>query len=310
MAVGRSGSRRMCNALGVLCAGVLLAVPFAAAQENASELPEKKAAPDLRTEGSATYPAAKGPAKPPPEPTEAERVKLDTDPLLGFRNIEDDAPLRSADQNEDEHRAYNYTLAHAHKIPVEVLARHSEPVRFANLVKPIRQDYLRELIHVEGRLARLSEMRATKFLQETEKVQKLYEGWLFPHDEEFPVSIVFTELPEGLKPGHKLENVFVSFDGYFFKLMHYETGEKIAPNRYERRKAPLLLGHSPRLLPAPQEESGMSFADLVPLIIALVLGVVGVAVGLTLWFRRGDRAVRDTLAQTQSTNPFQSPAVD
>jgi hypothetical protein len=305
MSLDRSGLWWMRLGVGVLCAGVLLAVPFAAAQESPSRPTDDKHPPYLKKEGSVEYPAAKGPAKPPPEPTEAERVKLDTDPLLGFRNIEDDAPLRSADQNEDEHHAYNYTLAHAHKIPVDVLARHSEPVRFANLVKPIHQDYLRELIHVEGRLARLSEMKATKFLQETEKVQKLFEGWLFPQDEEFPVAIVFTELPEGLKPGHKLENVFVSFDGYFFKLMHYETGEKLAPNKYEWRRAPLLLGHSPRLVPPPKEETGMSFADLVPLIIALLLGVVGVAVGLTLWFRRGDRAVRDTLAQTQPTNPFQ-----
>jgi hypothetical protein len=305
MSLGRSRLRWMRLGLGVLCAGVLLAVPIAAAQQNPSEPTGNKDSPNLKKEGSVEYPAAKGPAKPPPEPTEAERVKLDTDALLGFRHIEDDAPLRTADQNEDEHRAYNYTLAHAHKIPVEVLARHSEPVRFASLVKPIHQDYLRELIHVEGRLARLSEMKATKFLQETEKVQKLYEGWLFPHDEEFPVCIVFTELPKGLKLGHKLENVWVSFDGYFFKLMHYETGEKIAPNKYEWRKAPLLLGHSPQLQPPPKQETGMSFGDLVPLIIALLLGVVGVALGLTLWFRRGDRAVRDTLAQAQSTNPFQ-----
>jgi hypothetical protein len=305
MSSGRAGLRWMRLSLGVLCAGVLLAVPFAAAQKNASEPTDNKNSPYLKKEGSVAYPAPKGPAKPPPEPTEAERVRLDTDPLLGFRNIEDDAPPRSADQNEDEHRAFNYTLAHAHKIPVEVLARHSQPVELANLIYPIHQDYLRELIHVEGRLVRLSEMKPTSFLRETEKVQTLYEGWLIPHGEEYPVCIVFTELPNGLKPGRKLDNVWASFDGYFFKLIHYETGEKIGPNRYQARKAPWLLGHSPQLQPPPPEETGMSFADLVPLIIALLLGVVGVALGLTLWFRRGDRAVRDTLAQAQSTNPFQ-----
>jgi hypothetical protein len=309
MSLGRSGLRwmRLGLGLGVLCAGVLLAVPFAAAQQNPSEPTGNKDSPNLKKEGSVEYPAAKGPAKPPPEPTEAERVKLDTDALLGFRHIEDDAPLRTADQNEDEHRAYNYTLAHAHKIPVEVLARHSlEEVPFANLIKPIRQDYLRKLIHVEGRLLRLRPMEPTESLQREDKIEKLYEGWLIPKDEQFPVCIVFTELPADLrlsKPKEILDQ-WVSFDGYFFKLLQYETGEKIGPNKYVWRKAPLLLGHSPQLQ-SPEQETGMSFGDLVPLIIALLLGVVGVALGLTLWFRRGDRAVRDTLAQAQSTNPFQ-----
>ncbi|MGR5411094.1 hypothetical protein ACP3VV_20065, partial [Vibrio sp. PNB22_8_2] len=71
--------------------------------------------------------------------------------------------------------------------------------------------------------------------------------------------ILFTELPEGIRPGRKLENTWVSFDGYYFKLIRYETAEEVAKGKFQWRRAPLLIGHRPTPMPAPEHTSALSF---------------------------------------------------
>lgn len=310
---GRSGLRRGGIALGAL----LLVWAAAAAGESPAESPPAKAekvevAPTERPPQAEGTPVPKGdrkPQEPTPEPSEADRVKIDPDPLLGYTHIEDEAPLRSEEQNEDEHKAYNYTIAKAHKIAPDVLARNSRPVPFANLIKPVHKDYLLDLIHVEGRLARLEELKSTSFLRESEGIKKLYEGWLFPKGEQFPVCILFTELPEGLRPALKLENTWAAFDGYYFKLMHYESGEEKSPGKNVWRKAPLLIGHTiQQQKPPAEEDSGLSFGSMMTLLVVGLSVIIAVALGLSVWFRRGDRRVQEQVRQTQyQNNPFQSP---
>ena len=289
---------------------MIAAVGFAQEPPTPGAAPKSEGTPvpkvDPKSEGTPVPDPGKGPAVPPPELEEAEQVRIDPE-LPWFSFVEDDAPLRSADENEDEHMAYNYTVAHARRHSLEALARHSKKeVPFANMIKKIHVDYLRELIRVEGRLARLEPMKSTKFLAETEKVKQLYEGWLFPKDEQFPVCILFSELPEGLKPGIRLDNVWVKFDGYFFKLLHYETAEQLK-GKNQWRRAPLLIGRSPVKMAPPADESFLSFSNaLVPAVVVVIVIVVFSAVFLSVRYRRGDRVVRRQVEQSKyQNNPFQ-----
>ncbi|HEY8503620.1 MAG TPA: hypothetical protein VIL46_03505, partial [Gemmataceae bacterium] len=223
-------------------AGLALA---AAAQQpgpaDQSQHPEPAVPPESR--------AARG-----PELSPAERVRLDAD-LPWFRSVEDEAPLRGEAENPGEYQAYNYVLAFADRLDPALMAGHSlKGVPYGNLVEPVRQDYQFKLIRVEGWLRRLESIGPTKQLERADKIPTLYEGWIFPKEVFHPVAAVFTRLPEGIEPGRgpgREVNHYVAFDGYFFKVLHYKTGEHLGQGKYRWRKAPLLLGKMPIPLPPP-----------------------------------------------------------
>jgi hypothetical protein len=249
-----------------------------------------------------------------PKVSEADQVKLPTDLYECFHRVDDEAPLKNEIENEFEHQAYCLTLIYAHRIPLDVLARQSlKEVPFANLVRDhIRRSYRNELIHVEGKLVRIRPLiKPPQMVKGDIKVKEIYEGWLFPKDDPnfSPITIVFTELPPELKIGDNL-NYWVTFDGYYFKLMEYESQLKRASGSNIRKLAPLLLGHSPQIAPAPESTSWLSFPETFVPIVILVIGVILMTTfGLTMWFRRGDRQVRSQITHIQSsTNPFENPS--
>ena len=49
---------------------------------------------------------------------------------------------------------------------------------FENLFHDIRQDYLRELVHIDGTLMLVLPMRPTKALTELDGIENLYEAWV------------------------------------------------------------------------------------------------------------------------------------
>jgi hypothetical protein len=244
--------------------------------------------------------------EPSPEPSEADQVAL-FKTLPSFKYVEDDAPVRSANQNPYEHEAYNYVVAHAHRQSPEALARHSlKEVPFAHLFKEIRRDYHRELIRIEGHLIRLIELKATSFLRETEGITKIYDAWILPKDEQFPVNIAFTELPEGIKPALRIENTWVTFDGYYFKLIRYESGEK-KDDRHVWKQAPLLIGRTITPGRPPSEGNDITFGTMMTLLVIGLSLVIVIALALSIWFRRGDRRVRSQVQNAQfGSNPFQN----
>ncbi|CAN5745742.1 hypothetical protein BH23PLA1_BH23PLA1_43920 [soil metagenome] len=64
---------------------------------------------------------------------------------------------------------------------------------------------------------------------------RLFEAWVVTRDSQrFPYVLVFEDPPEGLPAGTGVR-AFVVFQGYFFKLMAYQAGDK-------PRVAPMLIG--------------------------------------------------------------------
>jgi hypothetical protein len=215
---------------------------------------------------------------------------IDPDVLGG---IEDRQPVRGADENGYEARAYNYVLVEARKFSPEAFARSARrDVTFAHLFEQ-PSDFRGQVIHVEGRLKRLRKFDAPRAAA-AEGVPTIYEGWVF---EEIyfsnPFCVIVTELPEGIRVGERLEQR-VAFDGYFFKNYKYQAGDG-------KRLAPLLIGRTLLLRePAAAPESAWSFGNMfLPAFLILVLGTAVLVVTLTWWFRRGDSLVRARLAAAQ-----------
>ena len=258
--------------------------------------------------GQTPRPAATDPVR---EPTDEELVRLDKT-LPEWASVKDDAPFVYAGKLQmdavrmrralEEEKAYNYVLGVAHRQPVERLRKCSlKNVPLENLFHDIRQDYLRELIHLDGQLALVTRMKPTDDLREASGIENLYEAWVFVRGLDLPklVCVVVSELPDGVEPGEN-QNVRVAFDAYYFKLWHYET-RKVKdpskdPEKHEWHRAPLFLGRTFEVTgPVAAEATytpGMLYG-LVGGLAALVLAGLGMA----LWFRRGDRHIQATARQ-------------
>jgi hypothetical protein len=159
-----------------------------------------------------------------------------------------------------------------------------------------------EVLHVEGRLKRLRRYDVPLQLADRD-IKYLYEGWIF--DQAYganPTCLLFTELPPGLEPAESME-AQVAFDGYFFKIYRYQSGDS-KPG--QAREAPLLIGRTLKLL-SPQQANAVSATvwskPLLVSFFALVFSTVGLAIWLTWWFRRGDRRIRTRLASSRRAVP-------
>ena len=252
------------------------------------------------------------PTEPAPQPTDDELVQLPRDHEY-FKFVEDDGPFRHRGKPitdpklsyaaSMELKAYNFVLAHARRQPVERLRKHSvKGVPLENLFRPIRQDYLRELLHFEGKLRLVLEMKPTDELKDLEGVTHLYEAWITPRGSDKFAVLVVTDLPEGIKPGED-QTANVAFDGYFFKMFHYESREpkdRAKPDEKQWHRAPMFIGRTfDATAPDPpvQTYSPMMLAGVVS-----GLGAIGLfALVMGLWFRKGDRKIqagaRDRLHQ-------------
>jgi hypothetical protein len=262
--------------LAFLVFALLGALSTVAAQASAEPRDPQEPKPGL--------PSATPPVQGDPFVARIDDPKVDRD-LLG--GVEDRAPVRSAEENYYEAQAYNYLLVKAHKLPPDILTGNARrDLTFAHLFEE-PDKYRGELIHIEGRLKRLRRFDAPK-LAGKDGVPQLFEGWLFT-DTSFnnPYCVIASELSPGVHVGEELDTR-VKFDGYFFKRYRY----KAAYGRFY--DAPLLIGRelSPAGPASPPSEETSSFAHL---LLPAFLGVLGttaaLAVGLTWWFRRGDRRV-------------------
>jgi hypothetical protein len=203
--------------------------------------------------------------------------------------------------------AYIEALNKANVTPAFAFANSARrDVTYAHLMSD-PNDYRGDVVHLEGRLKRVRRFNPPIA---TDNVRDLYEGWMFARERGAePVCMLFTELPQGLQVADTME-VKVAFDGYFFKRYRFKAADNI-PN--QAREAPLLIGRTVTLLEAPVDasgsESGGGYKSLLLVFMAVVLVTVALAVGLTWWFRRGDRRVRSRIAGAMERD-FQATGLD
>jgi hypothetical protein len=254
---------------------------------------------------------------PPPGPDKNNPAALDKG-LRVFKFIENDTRVARGDDNWEEAVAWNRVLLHARRFsPEELEANARTDLTFADLHEDGRResegggrdykgrrDYKLDLVRFEGRLLMLRKMELSKKLRDA-GVETLYEGWLVPKDEPRgnPVCVVFTDPPEGVESLGRV-NKWVSFAGYAFKLMRYESGEQDKNGRYVTKRAPLLLGRALIARPDPDAPSNVSWRGFVAGAVAVVVALVAAGLGLGWWFRRGDRKARQEIQAHRARNPF------
>lgn len=183
-----------------------------------------KAAPNPPASGGAPSPKANPPLKDVDECREVDTSLL--------TDIRDKTPRQAEDA-----AAINQMLCVAATVPPAELAGSARrDVLFANLYEA-PASYRGRPIHMFGVLRRLlahdRDPRVT-----AHGLGRYYEAWIFPEDQAAnPVVVLFTACPPGLEPGYALkENV--AFDGYFVKLLAYQSQEG------EWRAAPMFAGRT------------------------------------------------------------------
>ncbi|MDB5311596.1 MAG: hypothetical protein JWO38_5798 [Gemmataceae bacterium] len=243
----------------------------------------------------------------PGPPPAATSIALDKN-LRVFKLIRDNTPSGRTQSTWEELAAWNRVVLHARKFtPEDLETAANHDLKFADLYEPHRTDYKLDLVSFQGRLIRLKKGEPTQRLTEA-GVSAWYEGWLVPDGEPRgnPVCIVFTDLPPGLVP-KPLMNVPVSFAGYSFKLLQYESGEqkKDDPSKHVWKGAPLLIGRSVIIRGTEDADGPSTWASwFVPAIVGGLLLLIGTALTMSWWFRQGDRRARDEIDATRGKNPF------
>ena len=235
------------------------------------------------------------------------KCELDAD-RFHFSRVEWDAPVKSEDRNRDEFEAYNDTMIHARQFTAdELISAGNRDVTFKDLVKPVGRDFQFKLVTMEGRLKRMRRLEPTKPLLAAGFLN-LYECWIFPKNGADPLCLLIAELPPSIEPAMDYTPTKnVTFAGYYFKLIQYESAapNPKEPTRNQIRRAPLLMGRSFVVVPDPVIDSGKAWREgFLPGLLAIGGGIVTVTLGLTLWFRRGDRTLRQALDNRRSQNPF------
>lgn len=230
--------------------------------------------------------------------------RVDRDLLVG---IEDKAPVRSPRENYEESRAYNYLVARAHQVPAAALAKAARrDLSYVHLFEEPHR-YRGEIVHIYGRMKRFIKFPAPEVLN-NDGITDIYEGWIFQESYGAnPVCVLVTDPDPNLPTGDSV-NVWVDFDGWFFKRYRYRTSE---PGRV-MRDCPLLIGRTVTTA-EPPEGAGPDLTDrmtrsLVPTLLVTFVSLVGLGLALTWWFRRGDHMVRRRVAEVRPSELVLPPS--
>ena len=148
-------------------------------------------------------------------------------------------------------------------------------------------------MHYKGTIRRLQPLKPTDDLRDTAGIKQLYEAWIVPDGYSNFLVLVVSELPEGVSLGED-QYQRAAFDAYYFKHYHYETRQKKADGKNQWMAAPMFLGRSFEPLP-PMDDGPVFTGSMLAGVLGGLAAIVLTAVGLGLWFRRGDRHVKAEL---------------
>lgn len=230
----------------------------------------------------------------------AKTTTVDKDLLSG---VEDGAPIRNADDNYAENRAYNYLLVHSRKFSAAGLREQARAdLTFMHLWEEPAK-YRGQLIKLKGRLRRLIRFDPTQ-LAAKEGVPNIYEGWLYADGNYTnPFCILASEVGPGLQPGQKIDREVI-YTGYFFKKYRYPAGDGT-------RDAPLLIGRSIELADqAPEPVPSLLGSVYLPAIFGLLGVALVIALVLAWRLRSGDRKVRERLQQIRALQMTKRKSAD
>ena len=144
-----------------------------------------------------------------------------------------------------------------------------------------------------------------------EGLTNVYRGWIALDrykDDLGPVlcAVDFTELPSGLTPANAADR-HVGVDGYFFKVMKYDTREPTpdgvsdhSPAGRVARLAPLFVAKTVQPRAVAVERSSNLWevpAAVVAGVVVLVIAAAGAWLAVSWWLRREDSHVRARLQQ-------------
>lgn len=224
----------------------------------------------------------------PPRTTD-EAPRLDPEML---DRVRDRVPLADINNEPGEVAAYYYAMTVAHKTPVDALFKTARRDLTYIQIFDEPEVHRGQVIYLEGDLKRLWRFEPADRMKK-EGVKDHYEGWIF--DRRYPGQparhcLIFTELPEGIKPGENLDYP-VKFAGYLFKRYRVRDAKPAFD-------APLLIGRTilldTKFRPdGKTEEVKQSFLNGFFLVGGITLAFI---VGLGLWYRHHDQAVRRRLA--------------
>lgn len=196
------------------------------------------------------------------------------------------------------YRALNEALVNSAYVPAAAFAKSAQDnsyVTFGHLYsEPWR--YRGKVIPIHGVLKRVRKYHAP-LLAQKEGIGFVYEGWIYgPTLKANPFQVIFTSLPDGLKEAEEMHHG-VTFHGYFLKINRYRSAKD------DDRFTPYLVGPTVVLTPAPEAspagETLMS-AKAILLVLAIVVGALGLMVAVSLYYRRGDQRVRTKVINLQA----------
>ncbi len=245
-----------------------------------------------------------GPPVPSPNP-----IALDKNVRI-YKFIKDDVKMTRIAPNDatwPEVSAYNRVIVHASRFSAEQLEEYANgDLKFADLFEDSRRDYKLACVKFEGRLISLRRVEVNDWLSAA-GVTEMFEGWMIPKDEPRgnPICIVFSEPLVGVEPAGRV-NKWVSFAGYSFKRMRYESAEPDAktPAKGIEKLAPLLIGRGPIARRDPDTPPPVTWSDFGNAVMVGGVLLVFCAGMFTWYYRGGDRKAKAEMDAVRHRNPF------
>jgi hypothetical protein len=188
----------------------------------------------------------------------------------------------------EEYKAYCFALLTARTTSNEAFVNSvSAGVTYAHLFQQ-PEEHRGQVVRFQGRLKRIRKFSAPELIRS--EVSWIYECALFDlrNYGAHPQFAVVTELPSGVPVAEEMD-LPVSVYGYFFKRWRYLAGDGW-------RDAPLLIGRTLQVAPGaaiPGKNIPESFGRDLVIGALILLGVtIALIIGLSYWYRRGDRRLK------------------
>jgi hypothetical protein len=223
------------------------------------------------------------------------------------QSIKDEKPIAGESDDHDEFDAYNELVLHAAKFPQNELNDAGRlDVSYKDLFSKNRQDYRFELIAFQGRLKRLKKIEPNEYLKDN-GIKELYEAWIFPANDSNPMCFLMVEKPAGVEPNEEFNPSYpVKASGFFFKLFEYQSKEPSEKNKgkFLTRRAPFMVSRSMTVGPQDDLDGGGPWREVfLPAVLTFMGFMTAFALGVTWYFRRGDRRSVQIL-ESKKANPF------